>query len=155
MVADAKMRDDLYFRLAIITIEIPPLRDRHEDLIALANRFITRFAEKHRKAIRGFSREALDAILRHQWPGNVRELGNTLERAVLLSRGELITPDDLRLLPALSATHSEKLEDVEREHILGVLRATGWQMNRAADRLGIHRNTLRNKLKEYGIDEGE
>jgi len=155
MVGKSKFREDLYFRLAVITIDIPPLRERHEDLISLAKKLVEKFAEKHAKLVRGFSKDALDTVLRHSWPGNVRELANTIERAVLLSRTELLTSEDLRLLSPSATPKSDNLADIERAHILKVLNAVGWQMNRAADRLGIHRNTLRNKIKEYGITENE
>jgi DNA-binding NtrC family response regulator len=152
-VAEGIMREDLYFRLAVITIEIPPLRERHKDLLELSVRLVGNFAVKHRKGNIMLSKEAIDAILRHSWPGNVRELANTLERAVLLTRSDHITPEDLQMLSPTTTPKSEKLGDVERTHILNILTAVDWQMNRAADRLGIHRNTLRNKIKEYDLDK--
>ncbi len=155
MVSEGNLREDLYFRLAVITIDIPPLRDRHDDLVILAERLTDRFAEKHGKPIKGLSKKASDAVLRHNWPGNVRELANALERAVLLARDELLAPEDLQLLQPSLALQSDKLSDIERAHIIEILRATKWQMNLAAEKLGIHRNTLRNKIKEYGIEEDD
>ena len=153
MVSDGGMREDLYFRLAVITIEIPPLRERHKDLIQLSRRLVENFAQKHGKADLSLSKESIDGILRHTWPGNVRELANTLERAVLLTRRDCIMPEDLQILTEPNSAKSDKLTDVERTHILNILEAVDWQLTRAADRLGIHRNTLRNKIKEYDLDK--
>jgi len=154
MFGDGKMREDLYFRLAVITIEIPPLRERQKDLLELAERLVRRFTEKHGKRVKGFSREATDAILRHKWPGNVRELSNSIERAVLLSRTELLTPENLQMMTFFSPAQSDLLADIEKAHIGKILEATGWQMTLAAERLGVHRNTLRNKIKEYSLKKG-
>ena len=153
MVKEGSMREDLYFRLAVITLDIAPLRERKDDLLALTERLTARFAEKHGKPIAGISKTAVDDILRHGWPGNVRELANTLERAVLLTRTDTIESEDLNLRSGTISAGSERLEDVEKAHIEKVLKETDWHMSRAADRLGIHRNTLRNKIKEYGIEE--
>lgn len=152
LISDGDMREDLYFRLAVITIEIPPLRERHKDLIALSKRLVDKFAAKHGKRELVLSKKAMDSILRHPWPGNVRELSNTLERAVLLTRSQQIAPEDLQMLKPSNAVKSDRLEEVERAHILNVLEAVDWQMTRAADRLGIHRNTLRNKIKDYNLE---
>jgi len=153
MVEKGEMREDLYFRLAVINIDIPPLRERHEDLVELCERLLKRFAREHGKAVKGFSKAARDAILRHPWRGNVRELANTLERAVILARSEYLSPEDLQLLDRIAGPESDLLADVEKAHILKVLEATEWHMGRAADRLGIHRNTLRNKMAEYGLSK--
>ncbi len=153
IIANGDMREDLYFRLAVINIDIPPLRERHKDLIALSTKLVEHFGVKHGKEDIGLSKEAMDNILRHSWPGNVRELSNTLERAVLLTRTERIEPEDLQMLSPSNLPKSEKLEDVERTHIQNVLEAVDWQMSRAADRLGIHRNTLRNKIKDYDLEK--
>jgi len=155
LVAQKKMREDLYFRLAVIKINIPPLRERHEDLAVLAENFVAKFAEKHGKAIKELSRKALNTILRHKWPGNVRELANSIERAVLLTRHEILSPEDLQLLPQSLVSESELLCDVEKNHIEKVLKETGWHLANASERLGIHRNTLRNKMNEYNIHKPE
>ncbi|HHS50366.1 MAG TPA: sigma-54-dependent Fis family transcriptional regulator [candidate division Zixibacteria bacterium] len=152
LVEAGQMREDLYYRLAVISIEIPPLRERKDDLVTLADRLLERFVAKHGKPIRGLSKEARDALIRHPWPGNIRELMNTLERAVILSRTELITPVDLQIVSGGHLPNSELLADVERAHIRRVLDETDWHISNAADRLGIHRNTLRNKIAEYGLE---
>jgi len=153
LVENGEMREDLYFRLAVITVEIPPLRERHEDLLKLTDESLKKFIKKHGKGVEGLSKEARDAILRHNWPGNVRELFNTLERAVILTRKKFITPDDLQMLDRATGTKSDLLVDVERAHIHKVLEATEWHLGRAAERLGIHRNTLRNKIAEYNLSK--
>ncbi|MCK5832722.1 sigma-54-dependent Fis family transcriptional regulator [bacterium] len=153
MVEKGEMRDDLYYRLAVISLEIPPLRERRQDLIALTNKIVEKFIKKHGKNIKGLSKAAHDVLIRHTWPGNVRELINTLERAIILARGDLIIPEDLQLTNSIYSATSELLTDVERAHINRVLEETDWQMNLAADRLGIHRNTLRNKINEYGLEQ--
>ena len=160
MVKSGEFREDLYYRLNLIRIHIPPLRERPEDLLALAKIFLQKFARKHKKPVRGFTDSARERLLRYPWYGNVRELKNALERAVILTRREYITED---LLPEDEDLSSAKktpqvvdlrpLSEVEREHILRVLRYCGGNRTEAAKILGIHRNTLRNKLKEYGIGE--
>ncbi len=150
-VEQGNMREDLYYRLAVISLEIPPLRERHEDLIELADTLVKRFSVKHGKKITGLSKEALDSILRHPWPGNIRELMNTLERAIILSRNEIIQADDLHLFFNNRSAGSDLLAEVEKSHIERILEQTNWHLGNAADRLGIHRNTLRNKIAEYKI----
>jgi two-component system response regulator HydG len=99
-VAAGRFREDLFYRLNVVTLFVPPLRERQEDIPLLAQEFLVRFAEKNRKPIRGFTPQAMDRLLRHPWPGNVRELMNAVERAVVLSRGEYLEESDLSLLPA-------------------------------------------------------
>jgi len=160
MVKNNEFREDLYYRLNLIRIHIPPLRQRPEDLLKLSKILLKNFAKKHKKSISGFTEEARNRLLRYDWFGNVRELKNVIERAVILSRNEYIPAN---LIPSSgdedssdgSATRKidlRKLADVEREHILAVLRYCDGNQTEAAKILGIHRNTLRNKLKEYGIE---
>jgi len=149
-------REDLYYRLNVITIELPPLRDRKEDIKPLAEFFVRRFAERSHKNVRGVSKEALNRLLRYDWPGNIRELENVVERAVVLCRGELIDTADIPLKTEADKTayHGEKLADLERQHILNILGKTNWNLSLTAEKLGIHRNTLRLKMKDYGIEKG-
>ena len=157
MVSEGKFREDLYYRLNVIHIHIPPLRERKEDLVVLAEKYLKQFARKHGKPIKGFTPEAKDRILRYPWPGNIRELRNTIERAVILSRREFIQKE---LIPSphydyatttYEGSELKTLAEVEREYIIKVLEYCNGNQSEAARILGLHRNTLRNKLKEYGL----
>ncbi len=157
-------REDLYYRLNVVSIQIPPLRERREDIALLAEHFLRKFSSQMGKPSPTLIREAFEAMLNYAWPGNVRELENALERAVLLSRGEQIGIEDLKLKseptvsqPSVTASNDslEPLEEVEKRHIRKVLESVGWNFSRAAEVLGIHRNTLRLKIREYRISEVE
>jgi len=157
-IAANSFREDLYYRLNVIRLELPPLRHRREDIPLLAQHFLKQFAERNRRSIIGFTPQAMDALTRHGWPGNVREMMNAIERAVVLARGERVdTPD---LPPPLSdaAPPTEppplpvgevSLEEVERATILQTLEAAGGNKSEAARRLGVTRKTLHAKLKKY------
>lgn len=157
-----RFREDLYYRLKVVTIESPPLRNRREDIPLLSNYFLSRYTEKNRKLVKGFSPRATDILIRHEWPGNVRELENVIERAVILVRGEVITPKELpeEIIPKdlkSSIAPSQPLAgrnlwEVEKEMILRTLEDAGWNRTHAAEILGISRRTLQLKLKEYGIN---
>lgn len=152
-IAAGAFREDLLYRLNVITITLPPLRDRREDIAPLAELFIRRYGERAGKAVRGITREGLNVLVRYDWPGNVRELENVIERAVVLCRREMIEPPDLPLdRPIATGNDPDTLAVREREHIVKVLQQTRWNMSETARRLGIHRNTLRLKVKEYGIE---
>lgn len=146
-------REDLYYRLNIIAIELPSLSERKEDIKPLAELFINRYSQRSRKKISGISKEALNQLLRYDWPGNIRELENIIERAVVLCRGEWLEAKDLPLkIETIKVVHSqERLAEVEKEHMLTILNKTDWNLSLTAEKLGIHRNTLRLKMKEYGI----
>lgn len=163
-VSEGHFREDLYFRLNVISIEVPPLRERVEDIPLLAAYFLQRFAERNRKSVRGFSTQALDALLRYTWPGNVRELENAVERAVILCSGDLITGKELPpavrcresgqdSLEKLSGLAGLPLEAVERSAIEQTLRLVGDNKSEAARQLGITRATLHNKLRKYGLEK--
>ncbi len=155
-------REDLYFRLNVITLDVPSLRARKEDIPLLAAYFLERFAQRNRKAIKGFSPQALDTMLRYTWPGNVRELENAVERAVILCLGDTITEKELPL--SLSGGVVEEpevksaslaglsLDMVEKQAIAQTLEEVDDNKSEAARRLGITRATLQNKLKKYGIE---
>jgi two-component system response regulator AtoC len=150
-----EFREDLYYRLNVVNIELPPLRERKEDIPLLAEHFLYKFAIENQKEITGFSPEAMEFVLDYDWPGNVRELENAIERAVILAKDSIITIGDLpqeNLSPAYSTTPRKNLKEVERGHIWNVLRETGDNYSEAARILGISRMTLYNKAKEYGFD---
>lgn len=158
-IKEGSFRDDLFYRLNVVRIHIPPLRERKGDISILANYFLEKLSRKNRKKITGITPEVRDLLIRYDWPGNVRELENVLERAVVMCRGEVIDVGDLS--PQLSEKIAVKkefkpsgsLKEMEREQIWKALEATSWNFTEAAAILGIHRNTLRLKLKEYGIEK--
>ncbi len=158
-IEDKTFREDLYYRLNVISIFIPPLRKRREDLLVLVDHFIQKANRKCGKAIQGITPEVKDLISSYGWPGNVRELENVIERGVVLTRTDVIYRGDLPYFGlAASGTNAHtnpaslSLKDLEKEHIERVLDETDWNFNKTADILGIHRNTLRLKMREYGIE---
>jgi transcriptional regulator with GAF, ATPase, and Fis domain len=161
LVAAGRFREDLFYRLNVITVVVPPLRERREDVPELARHFLRRYGRKRPgAAARDFSAGALAALEAYRWPGNVRELENVVERAVILSEGELIQPGDLAIPGPLAAgvdgpgaAAAGSLEEIERDHILRVLREAGGNQSRASQVLGIDRKTLYLKLKKYGLPE--
>ena len=160
---DGVFREDLYYRLNVVTVAIPPLRERKEDIPALLEHFLRKYSTENRKKIKGVSAEARDLLMRYLYPGNVRELENIIERAVVLSKGGTITTADLPL--HIRTTESEEkicvkkkgsslpdtLDTVERGLILEALKDAGGVQTRAAFKLGISERVLRYKLKKYGI----
>jgi Nif-specific regulatory protein len=166
-VAEGRFRRDLYFRLAVLEIYVPPLRKRPADIPELARCFLERLNKETGRRIRGYTQRAMDQLLRYRWPGNVRELRNVIERAVLLSQDDVIDDNDLMLskLPTagdtseLPAVPTDKehvpisLAEMERNHILATLRATGWNKSQTASILGIERSTLDRKIRRYDLEE--
>jgi two-component system response regulator HydG len=150
-------REDLYYRLSVITINLPPLRERPEDVELLARHFTRLFARRMKKEVSGVHPDALALLMGYHWPGNVRELKNVIERAVILARTEKITVDTLpvwgRAVTAATAPlpGNTSLEDLERHHIRQVLVANNFQKSRSAEVLGISRKTLARKIAEYGL----
>jgi DNA-binding NtrC family response regulator len=159
LISEGKFREDLFYRLNVIQVMLPPLRDRREDLPALAEHFLARSAGKLGRTLR-LSPGALERLLRYPWPGNVRELENAIERAAILARSEILGPDDLpphvaaglQLGPSPALPRQTTLAEAERTHILQTLERFGRNHSGAAEALGIGRTTLWRKLKEYGID---
>lgn len=153
-IAAGAFREDLYYRLNVITLTLPPLRERKEDIKLLAEHFVEKFGRKCAREIKGISRSAVDKLMRYDWPGNVRELENVMERAVVLCRGNHVDADDLPVEggSVLGEYGSGSLADVERKYIMTVLAQTDWNLSEAAGRLGIHRNTLRTKIRQYRIE---
>jgi len=155
LIAEGRFREDLYYRLAEITVRIPPLRERGADLRLLTDEFVRHLALRTGRRIESIAPEVYQRLQAHSWPGNVRELRNVLEQGLVLGRGPVLTAADLpdftrsRHLPSASATSS--LEALEKTHIARVLEETGWNQTAAAKHLGIHRNTLRRKIGEYGL----
>ena len=157
-IAAGRFREDLYYRLNVITLPVPALRERSEDIPALAERFLSAAAMRNRRTGLKFSPEAEQALCRYRWPGNVRELRNAIERAVVLSRDETIKQEDLpdsifrpQTGPRLAPEASSSLEEVERDHIRRVL-TDAVTLEEAADTLGISVATLWRKRKRYGIE---
>jgi Nif-specific regulatory protein len=164
-VAENAFRRDLYFRLRVVEVFVPPLRKRAEDIIELANYFLDRFNLETGRKIRGFTPESLHLMQQYRWPGNVRELKNVIERAVVLARTDFIEPDDLNLSSIGLASDSGEipppspkstfeplsLGEVERKHIHATLKATGWNKSRTASILGVERSTLDRKIKRYEL----
>jgi DNA-binding NtrC family response regulator len=148
-------REDLYYRLNVISIIVPPLRERKEDIKPLADYFLKKYNNKFMKSIKGFDKGVLKIFEQYRWPGNVRELENIIERAVILCDTELIKEEDIAIPIRLQDNHQEealKLEDIEKEHILKVLKQTGGNQTKASKLLGIDRKTLYLKMKKYGIN---
>jgi DNA-binding NtrC family response regulator len=163
LVRAGKFRQDLYYRLNVIRIELPPLRQRSEDLPLLVNHFIGKFAASTKREIKGIDPAALGVLQNHDWPGNIRELEHVLERAVLLGKDDLIGIDDLpshitaqgerSFLVGQAVAKQLTLRDLEREYIGKVLENTGGNKTEAARILGVDRTTLYRKLEEYKIKE--
>jgi two-component system response regulator HydG len=163
-VSSSKFREDLYYRLNVVPLMVPPLRDRLEDIPLLAQHFLDKYAEKSRKRIRGFTPLAMDMLLKYEWPGNVRELENAVERAVILLSGDYISEKELPLTIAQSyikegsttdlgrnVIQLQSLEDIEKVAILAALDAAGGNKSEAARKLKITRRTLYKKLQKFGV----
>ncbi len=168
-VRDKQFRSDLYFRLRVVEIDVPPLRERVSDIPILAEHFLNMFRVHAGRRIDGFAPETLELLSRYAWPGNVRELRNVIERAVVLGLGAIIEPEDVSLAPlaplvpgpaatanqdgastaAGGAYRAISLEQLEKEHILATLAAFKNNKSRAAIVLGVERSTLDRKLKKY------
>jgi DNA-binding NtrC family response regulator len=154
MIQENLFREDLYYRINTIIINIPPLRDRGEDIIALAEHFLILFSKKYNKSNLKFDKNSYDQMLNHKWPGNVRELQHTIEKAVIMCELEIITPKDLMLKINVNNNSNStplKLEDIEKIAILKALNNNDWILTFAAKELGIARQTMYNKMKKYGI----
>jgi two-component system response regulator HydG len=161
LVKEDLFREDLYYRLNVVGLEIPPLRTRVDDIPLLAQHFIEMFASKNKKEIKAFTPKAMDSLLRYDWPGNVRELMNAVERGVVLAQSEYLDDTDLRIFHQGSPDNNRSamikneaprpLEEVEKETVLMTLESVGGNKSETARRLGITRKTLHKKLKKYGV----
>jgi two-component system NtrC family response regulator len=156
-IAAGGLREDLYFRLSVVTITLPPLRERAEDIGMLANAFLRRACQEYRRKLR-FSEEALSALTQYQWPGNIRELENAVQRASIMARGQFIEPADLGI-PSTGRTERLSLREarnrVERQVVVDALTRTRGNISRAATELGVSRPTLHGLLEKHGIDSRE
>ena len=157
MIKDGKFREDLYYRLNVIKVHLPPLSERTGDILLLARKFVEKYAKKIGKPVKGIDREAAAVLSSYAWPGNVRELENIIERAIVLNSSEYITSRDLSGLAGGEAAPAggelRPLSDIEKEHIKFCLDSLDWNLGKTADTLGIHRNTLRAKIKEYNLSQ--
>jgi two-component system response regulator HydG len=163
LIAAGKFREDLYYRLNVVGLIVPPLRERREDIPLLAQHFLETFAQRNRKLIKGFTPQAMDNLTRYGWPGNVRELMNAVERAVVLSRTQYLPVEDFALVPdeepprdvsapsPIGAAENLALDEIEKTTILRALESAGGNKSETARRLGITRRTLHKKLKAYGV----
>jgi DNA-binding NtrC family response regulator len=156
---EGRFREDLYWRLNVVHVHIPPLRERPEDVPVLAEQFLARFAQSMSRRPMTFSRDALDALASYPWPGNVRELQNAIERAVVVGRGDVVTAADLPLRvtqsPPAPGTAPGSLAEAERAHVQAVLDSSGWNITRSARILDVDRVTLYNKIKKYDLKKPE
>jgi DNA-binding NtrC family response regulator len=156
-VQEGRFREDLFYRLNVISIHLPPLRERRDDIEPLVMHFLRKYAGRMKKELTGIRDDALALLVEYHWPGNVRELENVMERAVILARDRVITPAALPLrdrtaaVPMTPPDRIVSLEDLERDHIIRVLNSTGFHKSRSAELLGISRKTLDRKIVEYGL----
>jgi len=157
MVEEKTFRADLYYRLSVFPISLPPLRDRKEDIPSLVNYFVRKFSRHMGKSIDQIPDGVMEILEAHHWPGNIRELQNFIERSVIVTQGRVLSPrtTELKLLmQAAMSPPSETLSDAERAHILGVLKETNWIVGGregAAARLGVPRTTLISRMQKLGI----
>lgn len=163
LTASGRFREDLYYRLNVVNLNLPPLRERKEDIPLLAQHFLEKFSAINNKSIKGFTPQTMDHLIRHDWPGNVRELMNAVERGVVLSRSEFLDDQELPMLPVTgppaaapsahpaAADENLSLSAVEKATILSTLASCEGNKSLASRKLGITRKTLHKKLKEYGV----
>ena len=159
MVKEETFREDLFYRLKVVALSLPPLRERKEDLPALIDHFLEKFAAENGKIIKGVTSEARDMLIKYDYPGNVRELVNIIERAVVIARDEYISIDDLPFKSVAVETAAEKshgtlrdsLEELERRLICEAMNKASDNQTRAADMLGMSERMLRYKLKKYDL----
>ena len=155
-------REDLYYRLNVFSISLPPLRERKEDIPLLAKHFLMEFSKETNKHVEKICRQAMDLMMLYDWPGNVRELKNAIERAVVICQGKVIQPEDLPISTRMVETKNQKeklslegqtlpLRELEKKYILNILDKTNWNISLSAKILGIDRSTLYNKIKKYGL----
>ena len=152
-IAAGRFRADLYHRLDVVRVALPPLRERGDDVSLLADRFLARAGMRHGKSLRGFTDAARRALARHAWPGNVRELEHAVERAVILAGGQFIDEADLRIAeaPVPASARGATLDDVERASVERALHEHGWNVTRAAQSLGVTRQALYRRMEKFGL----
>lgn len=152
---NGNFREDLYYRLGVVTISIPPLRERGGDVLLMAKAFMERYAEENRKKIKGFTPEAITSIEQYEWPGNVRELENRIKRAVIMTEGRKLTPADLEMAPSGTGYEGMSLKDaretMEKELVIKALLRNGDNLSKTAMELGISRPTLYDLMEKFGL----
>jgi DNA-binding NtrC family response regulator len=151
LVKEGRFRSDLFYRLNVFTIQLPPLRDRHGDVPLLATFFLDRYSQQMNRKFTGFDRAAMDLLIAHNWPGNVRELENIVERAVVVGHEPLVRAHDLAITRPAEGADDLSLDTIERRHIVRVLDDFAWNQTQAAKALGIDRVTLYHKIRRYGL----
>ena len=155
LVDEGDFRQDLLYRINTIELHIPPLRERGNDILLLAEYFLQRYARKYQKEMRGLTREAKNKLLKYAWPGNVRELQHTMERAVILGGGSLLRPENFMFQASVSRQKKEEevlnLEQLERQAVERAMRLSEGNVTRAAEYLGITRFALYRKLEKLGL----
>lgn len=167
LVQEKKFREDLYYRINVISLNVPPLRERADDIPQLVNHFLVKYSKDNDRSISGISHDAMDALLKYSWPGNIRELENVIERAIILDIDNVIKVDDLpqilltenivsefQALEAVnkfSASLKEAMQEPEKVHIINILKEVGGNKKEAAKKLGVNRTTLYNKLRKYNL----
>jgi two-component system, NtrC family, response regulator HydG len=154
----SRFRADLYHRLNVVEVALPPLRERGDDVLLLADRFLARAGARHERSLLGFTAAARQALVRHSWPGNARELEHAVERAVILAHADFIDEADLRIgnladaaSSSVGAARSETLDGVERATVERALREHGWNVTRAAQTLGLTRQALYRRMEKFGL----
>ena len=154
-IKEQAFREDLYYRLKVVEMEMPPLRERKEDIPLLADHFLNRFASETNKPIDQIHREAMDEMMLYEWPGNVRELENAIERAIVVGKERKLRVEDLPFfcIEPTTGPASNTLKDVEKEHIAHILEANSWNIALSAKILGIDRSTLYSKIKRYQLSK--
>jgi transcriptional regulator with PAS, ATPase and Fis domain len=152
-VHDGTFREDLYFRLNVVTIDMPPLRERKSDIPLLARYFLNKYTQSMSKSVKDISPKAMEMLVNYDWPGNVRELRNVIERAIVVCEKDILMPEDLSFpfIGRMKGPEDDSLDAVEKNHIERILRRTNWQITQAADILKIDRTTLYNKIKKYNL----
>ncbi len=152
-IKDGIFREDLYYRLNVISFTMPPLREHKEDIPLLAEYFVHRYSQETNKPVDRISREAMDEMMLYEWPGNIRELENAVERAVVVGKGRTIMPDDLPIfrLEHIAVSKENSLREVEKAHIIQILNENQWNIAKSSKTLGIDRSTLYSKIKRYKI----
>jgi transcriptional regulator with PAS, ATPase and Fis domain len=154
-IQDGRFREDLYYRLNVVGLTLPPLRQRKQDIPLLADHFLHRYVQETHRPVDHISRGALDEMMVYDWPGNVRELENAIERAVVVGKARQILPEDLPIVcrATVAAARATTLEDVEKAHIRQILSDHQWNVARSARVLGIDRSTLYSKIKRYALQK--
>jgi transcriptional regulator with PAS, ATPase and Fis domain len=165
MITNGAFREDLYYRLNVIAIEVPPLRERKEDIPLLAEHFLDKFSLDIGKKIYGLSDESMRILMEYNWPGNIRQLANTIEHAIVVANeleiqvcdfpGYIVASKAEDTTKAATRETPQSLEELEKEYMMNTLRINNWNIRKSADILGINRVTLYNKIKKYGLKKSK